>query len=350
MKINRFEENPLITPRDVSPIHEGFEVIGAFNAGVAKFKDESILLLRVAERPISDNPTIIKAPLIDKKGELQIIALDKNDSDYNFEDPRIIRRSNDLSHFEYLTSLSYFRLARSKEGRHFTVEDKAFIYPFNNYQTMGCEDPRITQIEDNYYITYTSVSEMGICESLALTTDFETFEDLGNILLPENKDVVLFPERINGNYYMLNRPSPTSIGNLDIWISQSPDLKSWGNHKHLLKMSVGDWDGGRIGAGLPPIRTSKGWLEIYHGATKDNIYCMGALLLDLDDPSKVLAKTKSPIMIPEAPYEKEGFFGDVVFGCGGIVNGDILTMYYGVSDTSMAGCELSISEILEQFS
>lgn len=133
-----------------------------------------------------------------------------------------------------------------------------------------------------------------------------------------------------------------------MWIASSPDLINWGGHKHLLKTSDEDWDNGRVGGGLVPIKTAQGWLEIYHGATKDNQYCMGALLLDLNDPTCVIAKSEQPIMMPCAPYEKEGFFGEVVFGCGGIVEGDKLTMYYGVADTSMAGCELSIKEILQQ--
>ena len=99
---------------------------------------------------------------------------------------------------------------------------------------------------------------------------------------------------------------------------------------------------------MVPIKTSEGWLIIYHGATPEHRYCMGAALVDLQDPTRVLARSQKPIMEPEADYEKNGFFGDVVFGCGGIQIGDQLTMYYGVADTSMAGCTLSIAEILKQ--
>jgi predicted GH43/DUF377 family glycosyl hydrolase len=107
------------------------------------------------------------------------------------------------------------------------------------------------------------------------------------------------------------------------------------------------WDSGRIGGGAVPIRTEKGWLELYHGATKEHRYCMGALLLDPNDPSKVIARSSRPIMEPEADYEKNGFFGDVVFSCGALVDGDVVKMYYGVADTSMACAELSLSEILD---
>lgn len=349
MTIYRYEENPLITPLDVPPLHKDHEVIGAFNAGVAKYKDEILLLLRVAERPISTSEETIKAPIIHPETKkLEIITFDRTDPQYDFEDPRMIRLADNLDGFVYLTSLSYIRIARSKDGRQFTVDDKAFLYPFNEYQTFGIEDARCTQIGEMHYVNFSSVSPMGVCDSMICTTDFEHFEDMGNIFAPENKDVLLFPEKINGKYYALHRPSLKSIGNYDIWIASSPDLQAWGNHKHLIGIQQDSWNSGRIGGGLVPIKTEKGWLEIYHGATKEQRYCMGAVLLDLDDPTKVIARTKNPIMEPDAEYEKKGFFGDVVFGCGGLVDGDKLIMYYGVADTSMAGCELSISAILEQ--
>ncbi|MDR0299101.1 MAG: glycoside hydrolase family 130 protein [Streptococcaceae bacterium] len=348
MKINRFVENPLITPDDVKPYHQGFEVIGAFNAGVAFYKGETLLLLRVAERPISETPNIIKVPLL-KNGELTLLEIERDDPRYDFSDPRIIHEVGSEADFIYLTSLSYIRIARSRDGHRFTIDESPFLYPFNEFQNFGIEDARCTQIGDeNYYINFTSVSEMGIIESLVKTTDFESFEDMGNIFLPDNKDILIFPEKINNRYYALSRPVSSSLDRKDIWISKSSDLKAWGEHRHLLNTSKDDWDNGRVGGGLVPIRTEKGWLEIYHGATKNNVYCMGALLLDLDDPTKVLAKSKAPLMMPEMPYEKEGFFGEVVFACGGIVNGDKLTLYYGVADRSMAACELSISEILSQ--
>lgn len=349
MTIYRYEENPLITPLDVPPLHEGFEVIGAFNAGVAKYQDETILLLRVAERPLSTDPNKIKAPVYNiQREELDLIEFDLNDPNYDFADPRMIREVTKMDGFSYLTSLSYIRIARSKDGRQFTVDPDAFLYPANNYQTFGVEDARCTQIGDRYYITYTSVSEFGVCPSLAVTTDFQTYDDLGNIFAPENKDVLLFPEPINGKYYALHRPSLKSIGNFDIWLASSPDLEAWGNHQHLLGIRPELWDSGRVGGGLPPIKTEKGWLVIYHGATKDHRYCMGAALFALDDPSQILYQAKRPIMEPDAVYEKNGFFGDVVFGTGAVIKGDVIQMYYGVADTSMAACEISITEILNQ--
>lgn len=349
MQIYRFNENPLITPFDVSPLHENHEVIGAFNAGVAEYNDETILLLRVAERPLCEDKDIVKAPVYNIENQkLDLIEFNIHDDLYDFDDPRMIRNKNHLTGFDYLTSLSYIRIARSKDGRHFEIDEDAFIYPFNEYQTFGIEDARCTQIGSKYYINFTSVSPKGVVDSLVVTEDFETFESLGNIFAPDNKDVLIFPEKINGKYYALHRPVSSNLNKMDVWIASSPDLISWGEHEHLLHTSDDDWDNGRVGGGLVPIKTDKGWLEIYHGATKDNRYCMGALLLGLEDPTKIISKSENPIMVPEAPYEKEGFFGEVVFGCGGIVKGDELTMYYGVADTSMAGCTMKISDILAQ--
>ncbi|MBO1005146.1 BtaManbiosPhlase [Pseudogracilibacillus auburnensis] len=347
MRVYRYEENPLITPSDIKPYHDGFEVIGAFNAGVAEYNGEIILALRVAERPISDDPNIVKAPVYSPEtNKVEIIDIDRNDSRYDFSDPRVIEISG-TGQFAYLTSISYVRLARSKDGRNFTIDDGAFVYPSNEHETFGIEDPRITQIGDTYYIYFSAVSPVGVGESMVSTKDFNTYEHHGMIFSPENKDVLIFPEKINGKYYALHRPVPKATGSPEMWIAESDNLLYWGNHRHLIGLREGMWDDGRIGGGAVPIKTEKGWLELYHGASKDNRYCMGAVLLDLDDPSKVIARSETPLVVPEADYEVEGFFSKVVFSCGAIVEGDTIKMYYGVADTSMACAELSLSEVLD---
>lgn len=348
INVYRYEENPLITPADVKPHRDDFEVIGAFNAGIARHGDEIIMLLRVAERPIPRKPGVVAAPVYDAaKGRLELIELDAGDERYDFSDPRVIRNRSESATFQYLTSLSYLRIARSRDGRRFTVDDEPFIYPSQPQESFGIEDPRITQIGDTYYIYFSAVSPVGVGESLVSTTDFRTVTHHGMIFCPDNKDVLIFPEKIGGKYYALHRPTTKSVGHPEIWIAESDNLLQWGNHRHLLGLRPGMWDSGRIGGGAVPIRTERGWLELYHGATKEHRYCMGAVLLDLDDPSKVLARSSKPILEPEAPYEKEGFFGDVVFSCGALVEGDIVKMYYGVADTSMAAAELSLTEILD---
>jgi beta-1,2-mannobiose phosphorylase / 1,2-beta-oligomannan phosphorylase len=348
MEVYRYEENPLITPADVVPHRDDFEVIGAFNAGIASYKDEVIMLLRVAERPVSNDANIVKAPVyVPETNDLKIMEFRLDDPEYDFSDPRVIRRKGSTG-FEYLTSLSYLRIARSKDGgHHFTVDEKPFVYPSNELEIFGIEDPRITQIDDTYYIYFSAVSPVGVGEALVSTKDFVTTEHLGMIFAPENKDVLIFPEKINGKYYALHRPVPKSVGAPEIWIAESTNLLHWGNHHYLMGLRPGKWDNERIGGGAVPIKTEKGWLELYHGASQDARYCMGAVLLDLNDPTKIIARTDKPIVEPEASYEVEGFFGNVVFSCGALVEGDTIKMFYGVADTSMACCELKLQDVFD---
>ena len=151
---------------------------------------------------------------------------------------------------------------------------------------------------------------------------------------------------INGKYYAFHRPSSPELGGNYIWLAESPDRKHWGNHKCVATTREGKWDSARVGAGAPPIRTERGWLEIYHGATHDHRYCLGALLLDLNDPSKVISRSEEPIMEPIADYEQTGFFGNVVFTNGHYVDGDTVHLYYGASDEVICAATLSVKEIL----
>jgi beta-1,2-mannobiose phosphorylase / 1,2-beta-oligomannan phosphorylase len=348
MNVYRYEENPLVTPSDVKPYHAGYEVIGAFNAGIARYQDEILMLLRVAERPIQDVPGIVKVPVYDlDSGDVQLIELNESDVRYDFADPRVVRDITQLTGFAYLTSLSYIRIARSKDDHRFTIDDEPFLYPCERLETYGIEDPRVTQIADTYYIYYSAVSPVGIGVNLVSTKDFKSVTRHGMIFGPDNKDVLIFPEKVNGKYYALHRPTVKSVGWPEIWIAESDNLRYWGNHHHLVGLRTGMWDGGRIGGGAVPIRTEQGWLALYHGASGEHRYCMGAVLLDLGDPTKVLARSHEPVLEPEAEYEKNGFFGDVVFSCGALVEGDVVKMYYGVADTSMACAELSLSEIMD---
>ncbi|MCL6518222.1 MAG: glycoside hydrolase family 130 protein [Armatimonadetes bacterium] len=344
MKIVRYPENPLITPKDVPPSRSDFEVACAFNAGVAEYKDEIILLLRVAERAVGDENTV-RVPTLKCEDEstcIEILEFNRNDPNADFSDPRVIRTSEQV----FLTTISHLRIARSKDGRRFTADAKPAIFPDRPSEVYGVEDPRITEIDGLYYIAYKSVSPTGICTSLAVTQDFEHFEKKGIIFCPENLDVCIFPEKIGGKYVALHRPVPRYIGTPNIWLAHSHDLLHWGDHRFLLGVQRGSWDSGRVGGGAIPIRTEHGWLEIYHAATENHYYCLGALLLDLDKPYKILAKSIEPIMRPEAPYETQGFMPNVVFTCGALTRGDTLSIYYGAADTVVAGADVSISDIL----
>ncbi|WP_304459324.1 glycoside hydrolase family 130 protein [Alicyclobacillus sendaiensis] len=342
----RYPENPLITPHDVPPSHPDMKVIGAFNAGVARYQGETILVLRVAEQAVVDDDTVGVPIYNAERKSVEVHRISRKDPRFDLSDPRAVRRKDTLEPI-WLTSMSHLRLARSRDGRHFTVEEKPFLAPETPYEAFGVEDPRVAEFDGVFYITYTSVSEHGIAVGLAATRDFRGVQRLGLILPPENKDVVLFPERIGGRYYLLHRPAPKSMGDLDIWLASSLDLETWGHHQRLMGRRPGMWDGARVGGGAVPIRTERGWLVLYHGANEKNEYAMGACLLDLDDPSKVIARSAEPILKPEATYELNGFFGGVVFSCGAWVEGGVVHMYYGVSDEAMAGADLSMGDIFE---
>ncbi|RIV20088.1 glycosidase [Alicyclobacillaceae bacterium I2511] len=350
MGVHRFSENPLLTPRDIEPHRRDFEVLGAFNAGVAIYQNEILLLLRVAERPVQPDQRLIRVPVWDVAREaLSVETLHNEHGEYDVSDPRSVV-SKVTGRFAYLSSLSYLRMARSRDGIHFTVDADPFMFPATAYETFGIEDPRITQIEDEYFITYTSVSPFGVSVSLAVTRDFQTVRRLGVIFPPENKDVVIFPEKIGNQYFALHRPVPGEIGGPEIWIADSPDLVHWGNHTHLLGVRSGRWDSRRLGAGAVPLRTKAGWLEVYHAADKQGRYALGAVLLDLVDPRQVLARSSHPLLAPEMPYELNGFYGNVVFTCGTAIKEDILHIYYGVADSAMAGAKISLSEVLSSLS
>jgi predicted GH43/DUF377 family glycosyl hydrolase len=221
------------------------------------------------------------------------------------------------------------------------------MLPSNVYEMYGIEDPRITEIEGAYYINYSACSTIGgVTTCLAVTKDFKNFEKKGVIFTPDNKDVAIFPEKINGKYYALNRPISAEYKLKDMWIAESPDLVCWGNHKFLMSTREGFWDNGRIGCSAVPFRTEKGWLEIYHGASKENRYCLGAVLLDFDDPSKVIARSKNPIIFPEADYEVNGFFGNVIFNCGVLNEEGIVKIYYGAADTFIGYAEIQLQDII----
>jgi predicted GH43/DUF377 family glycosyl hydrolase len=341
MTILRSDHNPIITPGDVNASKLGWEVIGIFNPGVAKYQDEVILLLRVAERPINDNSDVYLTPLYDAASDCMIVhAIAKTDNS-DFSDVRVIKTSDN----NYLTSISHMRIARSKDGIHFVIDDKPTVFPGSIYESYGIEDPRITQIEDTYYITYSAISKYGICTAMMTTKDFASFHGEGNIFHPDNKDVVIFPKQIGGKYYALHRPSCSHYGMPEMWIAESSDLRQWGNHRFLAGVREGSWDDGRIGASAIPFEIEEGWLEIYHGADKNNRYCLGALLLDKEEPWKVIARSEIPFMQPELDYEVGGFFGNVIFTCGILVEDKLVKIYYGASDTYVGYAEISLEDI-----
>jgi len=338
----RFEQNPLLRPVDVQPSSAEMTVECLLNPGAFRFENKTWLLLRVAERPRQKERSVSVA-FYDQNGKIEIISFDKNDPGLDLTDPRVINYKGR----DYLTTLSHLRLVCSEEGKTFhEPAGYAPIFGKNELESYGIEDCRVTSINGIFNLTYTMVSHQGVGVGLIQTKNWKEFNRRGMILPPHNKDCALFEEKINGKYYALHRPSSPQLGGNYIWLAESTDLLHWGNHKCVATTRINQWDGARVGAGAAPIKTNKGWLQIYHGADEGNRYCLGALLLDINDPYKVLARSVRPIMEPTADYERTGFFGNVVFTNGHIVNGDKITMYYGASDEVICGAQLSIAEVL----
>jgi beta-1,2-mannobiose phosphorylase / 1,2-beta-oligomannan phosphorylase len=339
----RFAENPLLRPGDIRPSRPGMKIECLLNPGVFRFEGQTWLLLRVAERP-EQQPGKISLPIIDPQGKIEILVFDLMDPQLDRSDPRVIHYGGE----DYLTTLSQLRLVASNDGVHFAEPgDCPLIGGQGELESYGIEDCRVTQLGSTYYLTFTQVSINGVGIGLRSTTDWRRFTSHGMIFPPHNKDGALFEEPIDGKYYALHRPSSLFIGGSYLWIAESPDLVHWGQHRCIARTRPGMWDSARLGAGAAPIRTPEGWLEIYHGATAENRYCLGALLLDLHRPWKVLARSREPLMEPTADYERVGFFGNVIFTNGHLIDGDQITMYYGASDSVICGARLSTEEVLK---
>jgi len=249
---------------------------------------------------------------------------------------------------------SFFALARSDDGYKFAVDPEpcmlpAIEGPWAIWEEHGIEDPRMTKIDDKFYVVYTACGRYGHRIAIATTEDFIHYERLGMVSGPGNKDGVLFPEKINGLFARLDRPIGNDVGS--IWISYSPDLINWGRSEFVFAPRPRYWDSYRIGASVPPIRTEYGWLEIYHGVKMTSagpIYRAGAVMLDSDNPARVLRQCLYPLISPREDYERIGDVGNVVFACGAIVEDDgMVKVYYGAADTSICVATAHIDEIIE---
>ncbi len=262
-----------------------------------------------------------------------------------------------LTRVEECSGRSHLCAARSIDGvSDWRIDERPTMLPDpRNHpeEIWGIEDPRIVWCDEleAYLVTYTSFSRSGPGVSLAMTEDFDSFERLGCVMPPEDKDASLFPRRVGGRWVMLHRPVPRS-GSGNIWISFSPDLKHWGDHKVVIEARRGPWwDCNKVGLSPPPIETPEGWLILYHGVrthASGSLYRVGLALLDLDDPTRCLARSDSWILGPETEYENVGDVSGVVFPCGFTIDsdGDTLNLYYGAADTSIGLARGSIREML----
>jgi len=252
---------------------------------------------------------------------------------------------NGLFHMLYraqgLDYVSHIGYAVSEDGFHWARLDRPVLSPATEFETRGVEDPRITQIEDTFYMCYTGYSAHGTRASLARSQNLIAWERLGVVLPDEdNKDHALFPEKIGGRYAMLHRRPP------DIWLAYSEDLLHWTDHKVIMRPRPGTWEHWKVGAASPPIKTEQGWLLIYHAVDANKVYRLGAALLDLADPSVLLARPDGFILEPRETWECQGQTPHVVFSCGSAVVNDKLYVYYGGADRVIAVATCSMAEMM----
>lgn len=262
-----------------------------------------------------------------------------------------------LCRVEDMRGHSHLTVARSKDGiSNWEIDREPTLMPdIQNFpeELWGIEDPRITYVPEleQYAILYTSYSRGGPGVSMAMTKDFRTFERLGVVMSPEDKDAALLPRRINGEWALIHRP----VGSMGahMWISFSSDLKHWGSHKMMLEARRGAWwDANKIGLCNPPIETARGWLVIYHGVrltAAGSLYRLGLALFDLDSPETCLIRGDEWVFGAEEDYERVGDVGNVVFPCGHVVepDGDTLRIYYGAADHSIALATTRISTLMD---
>lgn len=296
--VTRYKENPILTKHDVP-----YEVATVHNAGMAKYKGEYIMLFR--------------------------------------------------SHLH--NGRSVIGLARSQDGYNFSVEPKPFLTPssdsvFGEYEEYGVEDVRISQIDDDYLLTYSAYSRHGVRIGLAKTKDFKTVERISLITQADLRNVVIFPKQIDGKYVRLDRPH-SEISKWSIWISYSPDLVHWGNSKVIIKPETYHWDEMKVGPGATPIKTERGWLNIFHGVfptMSGSVYRLGVALHDLNDPAKVLGVADKWILQPEDECEVSGYVTNVVFTCGAIPENDgSVKIYWGGADSVMCVGSANIEELVD---
>ena len=295
--LKRYEGNPIIKPTDMP-----YPCETVYNSGVAKYNGKYVLLLRCGR----------------------------------------------------LHGMSEFGLATSDDGFHFKIHPepvmtKATEGIFKEPENKGVEDPRITQIGDTYYIFYSCYSTRGFQMGLAKTKDFLKIERIALTTAIDYRNCVLFPEKIDGMYVRFERPN---WGRPCIWISYSPDLIHWGNQQLIMAPDNYDiWQDCKVGPGAPPIKTPRGWLNIYHAVTNTmagSIYRLGVAVHDLKDPRKVIGRSHQFILAPEALHERVGYVGNVVFTNGAIVEPDgTIKIYYGGADTCMNVATGKVDDLID---
>lgn len=250
---------------------------------------------------------------------------------------------------------SIIGIAESKDGFHFVVRPEPFMVPaksgvFSIYEEFGVEDPRICRLGGEYFITYSGYSRHGVRIGLARTSDFEKVDRVSLITQADHRNVVIFPQKFDGQYIRLDRPH-SEISPWSMWISYSPDLIHWGDSKLLIKPEIYHWDELKIGPGATPFQTDHGWLNIYHGVfptMSGSVYRLGVALHDLEDPARIIGISDEWILQPEDPWEITGYVNNVVFTCGAVPENDgTVKIYWGGADSVMCVGIAQIQDLVE---
>jgi beta-1,4-mannooligosaccharide/beta-1,4-mannosyl-N-acetylglucosamine phosphorylase len=256
---------------------------------------------------------------------------------------------------ETINGRPYLHMGRSVDGIKWSIEEKRIEFKDEDgrpFDPRYAYDPRLVKVEDMYYIIWCT-DFYGASLGIAKTRDFKSFIRLPNPFLPFNRNGVLFPRKINGKFVLLSRPSDgghTPFG--DIFVSDSPDMRYWGNHRHVMgKGGKGWWQALKIGGGPAPIETTEGWLMFYHGVTQTcngYVYSMGAVILDRDEPSIIKYRSSNYVLTPEEWYEERGFVDNVIFPCATLqdANTGRIAIYYGAADTYVAVAYTTAEEIV----
>lgn len=300
--IHQHPANPLLTPGDVP-----YGPAMVFNAGVAKYQGQYVMVFR---------------------------------NDYGNAEKQTIEPH----------STTNLGLAFSKDGVIWDVKPLP-CWTWHDEEVIRVYDPRLTVIEDKCYMCFAVDTRHGLRGGIAVTEDFESFEVL-SLSAPDNRNMVLFPERVGGKYVRLERPFPVysrgGIDRFDMWLSDSPDLRYWGNTQLVLGVEQVPFANDKVGPGAPPIKTEKGWLTTFHAVDLDKSrgkngwedtwkkrYTAGIMLLDLENPARIIGMSQSPLLAPEAAYETDGGFRNHVIFPGGMIleeTGEV-KIYYGAADT-----------------
>lgn len=318
--VQRHPDNPILT-KDQVP----YPATLVYNCGVTRFQGQYVMVFR---------------------------------NDFNYSPQKIGHKFEGIN----------LGLAFSQDGIHWQVQPQPVLEELKSEENLWAYDPRLTVIEGRCYMSFCLDTRHGMRAGIAVTDDFQHFEIL-SLSVPDLRNVVLFPERIGGRYMRLERPFPVylrrnwgHIDRFDLWLSASPDLRYWGDTHLLLAVEQVPFANEKIGPGAPPIRTPRGWLEIFHTVETtpqpgkngweenwNKQYHAGVMLLDLNDPRKIVGMSRLPLISPEAQYEiSEGFRNHVIFPTAAIAEpGGEVKIYYGAADTVICLASAGLDDLIQ---